>query len=466
MRMPDIDGIQVVRRLSSQLPLTKFILLSGYGDYAYVREAFKYGVLDYLLKPAGSAELAGQIRTAIAAIEEDARQAAMAERSRQAERLTLAARLNAHLNDVSPSGDDAGSSAGRAMTEAYFIHAKAVVALFHVSDSYFNASDLALVESTLERHSQSAQLSDRFKLFVFHDSSGSICAVLSFTDAAAPNASTSLLENTVKALRENGAHQAMASVSGQGQPAELRKLYEHARLAISYRILRQPCEVLEWRPDMPSGGWEGQLPARKDIEELRLAVDTLQLERIDIWIDRQLPESLIGTNSLEQIDTVYELLLTEIRRRFNGHLPSDRSQPVRVLASFHTLSDLRRYLKEYAGIAKQTAGENAEPEVTVISFAESYIREHFNRDIQLAEMANRVSMNYSYFSSLFKERTGLTFTAYLIKVRMEEARKLLQDPTWRINEVSDRVGYSNPYHFSRAFKNYFGISPKEYRRTR
>ncbi|MDG0809843.1 helix-turn-helix domain-containing protein [Cohnella rhizosphaerae] len=94
------------------------------------------------------------------------------------------------------------------------------------------------------------------------------------------------------------------------------------------------------------------------------------------------------------------------------------------------------------------------------------MREHFNRDIQLAEMANRVSMNYSYFSRLFKERTGLTFTAYLIKVRMEEARKLLQDPTLRINEVSDRVGYGNLYHFSRAFKNYFGMSPKEYRRSR
>ncbi|MDG0809845.1 response regulator [Cohnella rhizosphaerae] len=104
MRMPDIDGVQVVRRLSAELPRTKFILLSGYGDYAYVREAFKYGVLDYLLKPAGSAELADQIKAAIAAIEADARQAAMAERSRQTEHLALAARMNALLNDAEGRG--------------------------------------------------------------------------------------------------------------------------------------------------------------------------------------------------------------------------------------------------------------------------------------------------------------------------------------------------------------------------
>jgi YesN/AraC family two-component response regulator len=66
---------------------------------------------------------------------------------------------------------------------------------------------------------------------------------------------------------------------------------------------------------------------------------------------------------------------------------------------------------------------------TVITMAETFVHEHYCRDLQLTEVANRVSMNYSYFSKLFKERTGQTFTAYLIKVRMEEAQRLLKDPT-------------------------------------
>lgn len=113
-----------------------------------------------------------------------------------------------------------------------------------------------------------------------------------------------------------------------------------------------------------------------------------------------------------------------------------------------------------------SAAEQSAPSETVITVAEAIVREHYSRDLQLAEVANRVSMNYSYFSKLFKEQTGLTFTAYLIKVRMEEARKLLKDPTLRINEISEKVGYGNLYHFSRAFKNYFGVSPKEYRRPK
>ncbi|MFD2330446.1 helix-turn-helix domain-containing protein [Cohnella sp. GCM10020058] len=465
MRMPDIDGVQVVRRLSAELPRTKFILLSGYGDYAYVREAFKYGVLDYLLKPAGSAELAGQIKAAIVAIEADARQAAMAERSRQSEHLALAARMNALLNDAEGRGA-AGSSADLAAAEAYLSHAHAVVALFQVSEASFSLADLGLVESALDREARAGGWVDRLKVIVFQDSGGQVCAIVNFAEDIGADAPTSLLEAAVAHLRETGAERATAFVSEPGSPAGLRQLYKHARLARSYRILREPCEVLWWQPAMSAGVREDLSPARKDIEELRLAVDTLQLERIALWIDRWLPDSLIGTASLEQIEAVYGLLLTEIRRRLSGHHPLERSESGRALASFHALDDIRRYLKEYAGSAKQSAGEHDEPEETVVTFAESYVREHFNRDIQLAEMANRVSMNYSYFSRLFKERTGLTFTAYLIKVRMEEARKLLQDPTLRINEVSDRVGYGNLYHFSRAFKNYFGMSPKEYRRSR
>ncbi|WP_171056059.1 helix-turn-helix domain-containing protein [Paenibacillus sinopodophylli] len=468
MRMPDIDGIQVIRRLSAELPSSKFILLSGYDDYAYVREAFKYGALDYLLKPAGSAELAKQIRTAIAAIAEDDKKAAQAERSRKAERMMLASRLNAVLNGaIHPRGNgDAVNSPDFELTDSYLIHSSAAVALFHISGDPYHSGDLELAQSLLERNAREVGHPEELRLLAFHDGDGSVCAVINFTDDVSFDAASSMIGETVKRLKEAGAEHAVASVSEPCRPADLPKQYKQAKLAMSYRILREPCEVLSTKSDNRSGGTDGKLPARKDIEELRHAVETLQLKRISQWIDRWLPDSLIGSESLDRIKAVYELLLTEIRRRFDGRLPFEEREQIRALASFHTLGDLRRYLLAYTDTAKRSASDNAEPADTVISFAEAFVRENFNREVQLAEVANRVSMNYSYFSKLFKERTGLTFTAYLIKVRMEEASKLLQDPTLRINEVSEKVGYGNLYHFSRAFKNYFGISPKEYRRSR
>lgn len=99
-----------------------------------------------------------------------------------------------------------------------------------------------------------------------------------------------------------------------------------------------------------------------------------------------------------------------------------------------------------------------------VEAAREYIRENFRKNINMAIVANKVSMNYSYFSTLFKEKTGLNFVDYLTHVRMEEAKKLLLDPEIKIYEITALIGYDHPKHFTRVFKNHFGMSPKEYRK--
>ena len=100
-----------------------------------------------------------------------------------------------------------------------------------------------------------------------------------------------------------------------------------------------------------------------------------------------------------------------------------------------------------------------------IEVAQQYIINNFNKNITMTDVANSVNMSYSYFSKLFKEETGLTFSKYLTKIRMEKAKSLLQNPINRINEIAGLVGYDNIYHFSRSFKSYYGISPNQYRKS-
>lgn len=101
---------------------------------------------------------------------------------------------------------------------------------------------------------------------------------------------------------------------------------------------------------------------------------------------------------------------------------------------------------------------------SLIGLVKQYIAERPYGNVTLTEVSNLVSMNYTYFSSWFKEETGWTFSAYMMRLKMEEAKRLLENPTFRVHEVANRVGYENIYHFSRAFKNYTGLSPKEYRK--
>lgn len=103
-------------------------------------------------------------------------------------------------------------------------------------------------------------------------------------------------------------------------------------------------------------------------------------------------------------------------------------------------------------------------EKTIIGLAKKYVKENYSKDIDMAVVSNLLSMNYFYFSKLFKEETGMNFSGYMIKVRMEEARKLLDDPTHKIYEISSRVGYDNPKNFTRVFRSFYGMSPEHYRK--
>ncbi|GLX68455.1 response regulator transcription factor [Paenibacillus glycanilyticus] len=101
---------------------------------------------------------------------------------------------------------------------------------------------------------------------------------------------------------------------------------------------------------------------------------------------------------------------------------------------------------------------------SLIGIVKKYIEERPYGEVTLAEVSNLASMNYTYFSTWFKEETGFTFSAYIMRLKMEQAKKLLENPTIRVSEVAQKIGYDNIYHFSRAFKNYTGLSPKDYRK--
>ncbi|HHX12939.1 MAG TPA: helix-turn-helix transcriptional regulator, partial [Clostridiales bacterium] len=100
-----------------------------------------------------------------------------------------------------------------------------------------------------------------------------------------------------------------------------------------------------------------------------------------------------------------------------------------------------------------------------IELAKKYIEENYKENITLNDLAEHVELNPSYFSNLFKTEVGINFSDYLLEVRMQVARKLLKDPTKRIYEVGNLVGYEDAVSFGRAFKKKVGMSPKTYRNT-
>jgi AraC-like DNA-binding protein len=104
---------------------------------------------------------------------------------------------------------------------------------------------------------------------------------------------------------------------------------------------------------------------------------------------------------------------------------------------------------------------NSEP--PMITKAKEFIKANHAEDISLGEVAKAVNTSTFYFCKMFKKGTGLHFTEYVSRVRIENAKNLLLNPNLRISEIAYQVGFQSLTHFNRVFKKIVGEAPTEYR---
>jgi AraC-like DNA-binding protein/ligand-binding sensor protein len=105
--------------------------------------------------------------------------------------------------------------------------------------------------------------------------------------------------------------------------------------------------------------------------------------------------------------------------------------------------------------------ENSEP--PVIAKAKQFIEEHQTEDLSLSQVAKAVNTSSFYFCKMFRKVTGINFTDYLSRLRIERAKNLLLNPNLRVSEIAYEVGFQSLTHFNRVFKRVLGQSPTDYR---
>jgi AraC-like DNA-binding protein/ligand-binding sensor protein len=115
-------------------------------------------------------------------------------------------------------------------------------------------------------------------------------------------------------------------------------------------------------------------------------------------------------------------------------------------------------------IADQLILRSENSEAPDISRAREFIKDHLTEPLDLKQVAGRANLSSCYFCKKFKESTGLTFTNYLSRTRVEAAKELLVNPQTRISEVAFEVGFQSLTHFNRVFKEVSGQSPTQYRK--
>ena len=172
----------------------------------------------------------------------------------------------------------------------------------------------------------------------------------------------------------------------------------------------------------------------------------------------------------EEFEAGITLFLNELEKIYRNLVDEETHQKIEECHNIYQYNNLDEYqdiimdlvLGLHARINEQPEDNGTQQKIRM---AETYIKENYNTDLNMAVVSNYISMNYSLFSYEFKQYTGKNFVNYLKELRIEEAKRLLATTDEKVVEISQMVGYDNEKHFMKIFKSICGVSPSEYRKN-
>jgi len=211
---------------------------------------------------------------------------------------------------------------------------------------------------------------------------------------------------------------------------------------------------------------------KDDISRIEEYVDTMDLdgcnEVIGSIFDKIKLKNILSLSDLKL--QCLGITLYIIRKIPNGQLQLNEYLGNNILSHegisrFQTVEQLKNWtVNTFRSIIELKTTPDIHVRKDLITEIKEYISENFNREISLTELSNRFFTNSSYISQLFREKTGDTYTNYIMKLRINKAKELLSGTDLKIYEVCELVGYSDTNYFSKLFEKIVGVRPSEYKK--
>ncbi len=457
IKMPQIDGLEVIRRVKASGSSCRFLILSGYDDFSLAQKAIRYGANGYFLKPLNLEEFKAEFSHQCAEILSEHNSSSA---SANLDELIKSSRTfffnQLLLNEVRSSSelDRRKKLLGLNIFDAPYRIAVCTAA----------ASEDTLLPSLEQANTvfSSAFSKRQHELWIFSDKQ---LILLINEPSQDKNELTKLLSESIHSLKEQTGTRFYAAIGTLSDRIEqVSASYSAALRALSYHIYEVSGDVYDTdiicrqKPDfsVSSIAFDPMITCieHNDRSEIRQCCSDFVRS---LFFTHMPPPDFIRGMCIH--------VLTNIRIRFaakhTDFVPEDaiRSDELLLCHSieaiidwlangFYSLSDSYRRLRE-----------SSDP---IIETAKEYISTHLNSNLKAKDVAATVNLSESYFTIYFKTKTGQNFRDYILNARTDLAKKLLSEHRLSISEIAYATGYQDYRSFSRAFKNVTGISPSDY----
>ena len=474
IKMPGMDGIDLLRRVKENGMAPAFIFFSGYDRFEYAKDAVNLGAMGYILKPVDEHELLGILLKAKEHIESERQKSEaktklvdLSERENDRKKTEYIRRLLDGMN----IGISGFQNTGLLFASNYF----SVVLLeidnysdFEKTDTFKKGDKLKLALSTL--------CSDYFEsegIRMFADNSRKGFEILLNPvipyESAEQHKLIEICEKIINTFKTSMGYSVTIGIGRAVSEIESIHLsYRKAVKALEHKILFGGGRVIEYRDIFDNG-------IRTIILDRRMEKDILEsFEKTDFTISQKIIEQVAALINIEGftiddlrefnynlIELVYRILnkagISTETHCINAHLLYDELNRCEVIVELY-----KKYSLFINDCLQLVSNRNLNYYKKLADNIKKYIHDNYAKDISLESVAQDQAFHPNYISRIFKEEFGENFIDYLTNYRIAIARDLLKDIRNNVSDVSGMVGYSNPKYFSKVFKKITGITPMEY----
>lgn len=446
IRMKNMDGLEFVKKVREISENVKIILMSGYADFDYVKEAIRYGCSNYILKPVDEQELEQSLCKVIAQIRGKAYEKQIRDQSEEQLRII-------ELLKYMRGSNNKNKILSNKNKYGFDFEGCTLLLIQQQSDSINEFDTASNMELMGEKYAVS-MIGDvigevyRKKYLYFEED-----AWLFLIEKTEEEELLEMIREIIAVFHRELKMQIMVCFSKACTDIdELPQVYEQVMSLQKYGFYIGEEQILGY--DYNCVGQE--------IDELRRIGIFREMEQaVASWDKVQLLELL---EEAFELSTIYQPGSQQDIYDFCNKtlylLKKDISY--KELLEYHSLHDLKEFMKR---IIEEMSGEENEGKKYSKPISESLklIEERYNENLSLDDISNAISVSKNYFCYLFKREVGMSLWNYLTMVRLKYARKLLEETNLKAYEIAFQVGYDNPSYFSKMFKRQEGMTPNEYR---
>lgn len=468
IKMPQMDGLTLINEVKKKSPGTKFIVLSGYNEFDFVKKGIILGIENYLLKPINVEELKSTLKNTIKKI-----------KSSFYMELNYNENFNTLKNNILYRWVTGCIDHIELKNRSELLHMNIECSFYTVcivkaafrSDFNGDSSDIPPF-STI--YSRIYSITFQKDFYICFDSLEKNFILLYGTDSPDSDVEflNSKLSDLIKDLNDISGLDVFITV-GEFEKgfANVYKSFSQAKNMQEYRLLNAAGSKIYFYSCPNNDSFEEKSHYKADYNLFTKLLLSKNKEGVNDFIDSvfcnlqkcpKITPSDIHNYCIEMIihinKTVWNFEYANIQKE------NDYKEIFISLLNLHTLDQLKSFIKNIAENALNCLISDNEHLSPVIRQVMNYINSNYAQELSLKTLSHKLNINPAYLGQLFQKETGQPFNEYINYFRMEKAKQLLLNTNLTATEISKKIGFNDPNYFFRLFKKKMGIPPSELRK--